>query len=111
MIELVAIACFGFAALGGGARLIAGPGLADRIMALDVVIVSLMGAIAADAARRDDNTFLMVPVVLAVIGFTATLAATTLVDDADELDTDEPEPDDQTEPETESETAGADDGA
>ncbi len=103
MIEFIAIACFGFAAIGGGVRLIAGPGLADRIMALDVVIVSLMGAIAADAARRDDDTFLMVPVVLAVIGFTATLAATTLVDDADDLDTDTDT--DKTE------TAGANDGA
>ncbi|MGH1503281.1 MAG: monovalent cation/H+ antiporter complex subunit F [Acidimicrobiales bacterium] len=105
MIEFIAIACFGFAAIGGGVRLIAGPGLADRIMALDVVIVSLMGAIAADAARRDDDTFLMVPVVLAVIGFTATLAATTLVDDADDLDTDTDTDTDKTE------TAGANDGA
>lgn len=80
MIEIIAIICFGLAAVGGVGRLIVGPSLPDRIMALDVVIVSLMGAIAVDAARRDDPTYLMVPVVLAVIGFTATIAATILID-------------------------------
>ncbi len=72
---IVAIALFSIAGLLGAYRLLVGPGLADRVVALDVTLISLMGAIAVDAARRDDSTNLIVLVVLAIIGFTATVAA------------------------------------
>lgn len=72
---IVAICCFAFAALCSTVRLLQGPGLADRIMALDVTLICLMGAIAVDAARRDDTTYLVLLIVLAIIGFTATVAA------------------------------------
>lgn len=75
MITTFAVLCFGVAGLCGGYRLVIGPGLADRIIALDVTVVSLMGAITVDAARRDDPTNLVLLVVLAIIGFTATVAA------------------------------------
>lgn len=75
MIVVFAICCFGVAGLCGTYRLLAGPGLADRVMALDVVLICLMGAIATDAARRNDTTYLVLLVVLAIIGFTATVAA------------------------------------
>lgn len=70
-----AICCFAFSALCATARLLIGPGLAERIMALDVALVSAMGALAVDAARRDDTTYLVTTVVIAIIGFTATIAA------------------------------------
>lgn len=76
MITTFAICCFGFAALCGTYRLLAGPSLADRIIALDVTLISLMGAITVDAAATGDGTNLIVVVVLAIIGFTATVAAT-----------------------------------
>lgn len=76
MITTLAICCFGFAGLSGTYRLLAGPSLADRIIALDVTLVSLMGAITVDAAATGDGTNLIVLVVLAIIGFTATVAAT-----------------------------------
>ena len=75
MIAVAAIACFAVAGLCGAYRLLAGPHLADRVMALDVMLVSLMGAITVDAARRHDTTYLVLLVVIAIIGFTATVAA------------------------------------
>ncbi len=72
---IFAICCFAFAALCATWRLLVGPGLAERIMALDVALISAMGAIAVDAARRNDNTYLVILVVIAIIGFTATVAA------------------------------------
>ncbi len=75
MITAAAICCFGIAGLCGAYRLFAGPGLADRVMALDVTLISLMGAITIHAARRDDTTYLILIVVIAIIGFTATVAA------------------------------------
>ena len=72
---IIAICGFTIAGLCGAYRLLAGPTLADRIIALDVALVSLMGALTVDAARRNDNTNLVMLVVLAIIGFTATVAA------------------------------------
>ena len=84
MIELITIACFLVAGACGVVRLILGPSLADRVVALDVTLVGLMGAIAVDAARRDDTTYLITLVVLSIVGFTATLAASRFIED-DEL--------------------------
>ena len=76
----VAICGFAIAGLCGAYRLLAGPSLADRIIALDVTLISLMGAITVDAARRDDTTNLIMLVVLAIVGFTATVAATRFIE-------------------------------
>ena len=77
---MIAIYGFTIAGLCGGYRLIAGPSLADRIIALDVTLISLMGALTVDAARRDDTTYLVMLVVLAIIGFTATVAASRFIE-------------------------------
>ena len=57
-------------------RLLVGPTLADRVIALDVALVSLMVGIAVDAANRRDTTWLNLLAVIAIIGFTATVAIT-----------------------------------
>lgn len=75
MISLFAICCFVFAGVCGAFRLLKGPDLADRIIALDVTLVSLMGAITVDAAREGNELNLIMLVVLAIIGFTATVSA------------------------------------
>lgn len=80
MIAIAAIFCFGFAALCATFRLLRGPELPDRIAALDVALVSSMGAIAVDGARRDDTTYLVLLVVIAIVGFTATVAASRFVE-------------------------------
>jgi len=71
----LAVGGFALAGLCGVYRLLAGPSLADRIVALDLLLLSLMGSLVVDAVERDDTTYLIVPVVLAIIGFTATVAA------------------------------------
>ncbi|MEM7325145.1 MAG: monovalent cation/H+ antiporter complex subunit F [Actinomycetota bacterium] len=81
MISAIAISCFGLAGLCGVYRLLTGPGLADRVMAFDVALISLMGAVTVDATRRDDTTYLVLLVVLAIIGFTATVAASRFLED------------------------------
>ena len=78
MIEL-AILGFAFAALCAAIRLIRGPNLVDRVIALDVLLISLMGGITIDAASRNDNTNLIALVVLSIIGFTATTAASRFI--------------------------------
>lgn len=61
-------------------RLVRGPGPADRIVALDVILVALMGAIAVHAARTGSTVFLDGLVVIAIIGFTATVAVSRFVE-------------------------------
>ena len=78
-VDVIVILAFAGLFLAGACaifRLLRGPTLADRIIALDVALVSLMAAIAIDAANRGDPTFLNLLVVIAVIGFTATVAIT-----------------------------------
>lgn len=79
---ILALTLGGFAIAGGAAtvRLLLGPSLADRVVALDVALVSLMGAIAAYAADRGDTTLLILLVVIAIIGFTATVAAARFIE-------------------------------
>ncbi len=67
-------------AAAGAVRVALGPSLADRIAALDVMLVALMAAIAADAGLRRDGTNLDLIVVLAVVGFTATVAASRFIE-------------------------------
>lgn len=55
-------------------RLVVGPTLADRVIALDLLLVALMTAIVIDAAYRHSTTWLNLLVVIAIIGFTATVA-------------------------------------
>lgn len=77
----LAVGGFALAGLCGVYRLLAGPDLADRIVALDLLLISLMGSIVVDAVERGDTTYLIVPVVLAIIGFTATVAACRFIED------------------------------
>ena len=56
MIGAIAIGAFLIAGVAAGVRLAIGPSLADRMAALDVMLLSLMGAIAVDAAATGDTT-------------------------------------------------------
>ena len=84
---IAAIATAGFLVGAGAAliRLLMGPSLADRIAALDVILISLMGAIGVDAASSGRVTNLVVMVVIAVVGFTATVAATRFIEHEEQL--------------------------
>lgn len=76
MIVAIAFGGLALAAAGAVARLLIGRTLADRIIALDVLLVCVMSGITIDAAVSGDPTLLNLLVVIAIIGFTATVAAT-----------------------------------
>lgn len=73
---VVVIAFIGLLVAGAAAiyRLVVGPTLADRVIALDLLLVALMTGIVIDASYRDSSTWLNLLVVIAIIGFTATVA-------------------------------------
>jgi len=76
MITSIAIALFVVSSLCTMIRVIRGPGLADRVIALDVALVALMGAIATKAASTGSTTYLPIVAVVAIVGFTATIVMT-----------------------------------
>ncbi|MFT4659736.1 MAG: multicomponent Na+:H+ antiporter subunit F [Candidatus Aldehydirespiratoraceae bacterium] len=74
MIIFVAYAGLVLGAAAAIYRLLIGPSIADRIIALDLLLVTLMTGIVVDAVDRDDQSLLNLLVVIAIIGFTATVA-------------------------------------
>jgi len=76
----IVLAGFVIAGVCAGIRLLQGPTLADRVVALDVALVTLMGAVAARAAESGDSTYLSLLIVIAIVGFTATVAASKFVE-------------------------------
>ena len=54
-------------------RLLRGPSLADRIVALDALLIVIVSGIAVDAARTGEGTYLEVLVVAALLGFVGTV--------------------------------------
>ncbi len=55
-------------------RIVKGPTLGDRVVALDMMTISIMAFCGVFAIFADDRAFLDVAVVLALIGFLTTLA-------------------------------------
>jgi multicomponent Na+:H+ antiporter subunit F len=63
------------------ARLVWGPTLADRVVALDGLVVTLISAIALDAARTSSPLFVDAVVVIALVGFVGTAAAARFIEE------------------------------
>ena len=80
MIAIFATSAFIVTAACGAIRVLRGPALADRVIALDVILISLMGAIAVNAARTGSTIYLDLLVVIAIVGFTATVAASRFIE-------------------------------
>lgn len=78
---VTAIALGGLAISGGLCfiRLVRGRSLADRVVALDAILVVIVSGIAVDAARTGEGTYLNVMVVAALLGFVSTLAVARFV--------------------------------
>jgi multisubunit Na+/H+ antiporter MnhF subunit len=68
----VALAVLALTALVFTARIVLGPTLADRVVALDGLLTTVVAAIAAVAAREREPLFLGVLVVVALVGFVGT---------------------------------------
>ncbi len=62
------------------ARLLRGPSLADRVVALDALLVVIVTGIAADAARTGHGTHLDVVVVAALLGFVGTVTVARFIE-------------------------------
>jgi multicomponent Na+:H+ antiporter subunit F len=60
--------------------LIRGPSAADRMVALDLLLLVLAGATAAGAVATDDGTLLVVLVVVTLIAFVGTVAVARIIE-------------------------------
>lgn len=70
-------------ALGGGCfvgRLLVGPSIADRVVALDGLVVTIVAAIILHAANADAPAFVDVAVVVAFVGFVGTAASARFIE-------------------------------
>jgi multisubunit Na+/H+ antiporter MnhF subunit len=63
------------------ARLVLGPTLADRVVALDGLVITLVSAIALDAALTGSPLFVDAVVVIALVGFVGTAAAARFIEE------------------------------
>lgn len=69
---VITIAVLGLAFAVFAVRMGKGPTLADRVMALDGMLVSGIGILLVDAASSGRGAFLQVAVLLALVGFIST---------------------------------------
>lgn len=79
----VAIVCYvglSLAALAGLVRLILGPSVPDRIVALDSLLYVVVMGIAVTAAMRQDGSFLGVLVAVSLLGFVGTTTVARFVE-------------------------------
>lgn len=76
----VALALLALAAVLALARLVRRGSLADRIVALDALLVVVVSGIAVDAARTRDGTYLDVLVVAALLGFVGTVTVARFIE-------------------------------
>jgi multicomponent Na+:H+ antiporter subunit F len=72
--SLIAISMMGVAILLAVVRLIRGPSLPDRVVALDLISILAAGATAIYAVATEQAVFLDVATVLALIAFLGTIA-------------------------------------
>lgn len=66
--------------VGGFIRLVKGPSLPDRVVALDMMTVLLVSFCGLYAIQAEETAFVDVSIVLALIGFLATVALARFVE-------------------------------
>lgn len=62
------------------ARVIVGPSLADRVIAVDGLVITIVGGILLNSIRVGSSWFLDVAVVAAVVGFLGTAATARFIE-------------------------------
>lgn len=80
MIAAVCFAGLGVAALLCLLRLVRGPTVPDRIVALDALLSVVVGGIAVGAATTGDGSFLSLLVAVALLGFVGTVTVARYVE-------------------------------
>jgi multicomponent Na+:H+ antiporter subunit F len=73
----------GLAAAGFFFRLLRGPSLADRVLAIDGMALVGIAAVAVQAMQSGEGAFLPVLVVLTLIGFVSTSASARFIEGRD----------------------------
>ena len=76
----IALSMAGVAILLAVVRLIRGPSLPDRVVALDLISILVAGATAIYAVRTGAAVFLDVAIVLALLAFLGTVAFATYIE-------------------------------
>jgi multicomponent Na+:H+ antiporter subunit F len=76
----VAFGILSVAAVLAVAKVLVTRSLADRVIALDLLVVIALIAISGDAARRGSGDFLDVLVVVALLGFLATVSVARFIE-------------------------------
>lgn len=74
IVTMVALIMLGLAMLISVVRVVIGPTLADRVLALDLLTVVAMGFVGAIAIRTGLTLYLDIAISLALLGFLATIA-------------------------------------
>ena len=67
-----ALVVLGLAAAGFGYRLLVGPSLSDRVLAIEGLLVVGSSAICLNAMRTGSGIYLVIVVVLTLVGFVST---------------------------------------
>jgi multicomponent Na+:H+ antiporter subunit F len=83
MIALFALVVSGACAI---ARLLRGPSLLDRVVALDVLAVLVVGMIAVAAIRTDQPALIDVALALALVAFLGTVAFARFLEERNQSD-------------------------
>lgn len=73
MIYAVALAVLALAGANFLVRLVRGPRLADRVVALDGVLTTVALSIIANSARTDSTEYVVVAVVVGLVAFVGTV--------------------------------------
>jgi multicomponent Na+:H+ antiporter subunit F len=82
-VSAVVIVCMTGLALAAGlcvGRLVAGPSVPDRIVALDALLLIVVSGIAVAAAATRDGSYLAVLVAVALLGFVGTVTVARFVE-------------------------------
>ena len=77
LVDPAIVAALGFTTIGGIAgciRLVLGPSLADRVVALDLVTILLIAIAALLAIKTGEAVYLDLGLAIALVGFLATVA-------------------------------------
>lgn len=61
-------------------RLVRGPSVADRVVALDAILVVVVSGLAVNAARTESPAFIDVAVVIGLLGFVGTGVASRFIE-------------------------------
>jgi len=79
----IMLALLGVAAIAVLIRLVKGPSLTDRVVALDLGLGIAVAAIAVGAARTQDGIFLDALLVTSLLGFVGTMVSARYVEQRD----------------------------